>query len=151
MLDMLREDLKQAMKDKDKVRKEIIQLVRGNIKNFAIEKRVAEEDLSVDDILSVISKELKQQNDSLEAFKLGNRADLVEDTERKIEILKSYLPKQLGKEEIEVIVKETMAALCIETLTNKDKGRLMKELMPKVKGKADGKLVNDIVSSLTQA
>lgn len=150
MIHLLQNDYKQAMKDKDKIKKDIIQIIRANITNLAKDKRLSEAELKEEDILGVISKELKQQNDSLEAFTLGKREDLVNETEKKINILINYLPKQLNKEEIEVILKETLAELGIETLTNKDKGRLMKDLMPKLKGKADGKLVNDIVVTFLQ-
>lgn len=149
MIHLLQNDYKQAMKDKDKIKKDIIQIIRANITNLAKDKRLSEAELKEEDILGVISKELKQQNDSLEAFRSGNREDLAKDTELKIEVLMGYLPKQLSKEEIVEIVKETLNELGLTTLTNKEKGKLMKELMPKVKGKADGKLVNEVVTSLT--
>lgn len=145
MIHILLNDYKQAMRDKAKIKKDIIQIVRANITNLAKDRRITEDQLTNEDILGVISKEVKQQNDSLEAFKNGNRLDLVEGTEKKIEILMGYLPKQLTREEIEVLVKETVVELGVENLSGKEKGRLMKELMPKVKGKADGKLVNEVV------
>lgn len=147
MLELLKKDLKQAMKDKDRNRKDIIQMIRANITNLSKEKRITEEELKKEDILGVIAKELKQQNDSLEAFKNGNREDLVETTKIKIEILKEYLPKQLTKEEIVDVVKETLNELNLDTITNKERGLLMKNLMPKVKGKADGKLVSEVVGT----
>lgn len=146
ILELLKTDLKQAMKEKDKHKKDIIQMVRSNITNLAKEKRILEEELSNEEILGVIQKELKQQNDSLLAFQQGGRDDLVEVTQIKIDILKQYLPKQLSKEEIEVIVKETISELGLTSITNREKGILMKNIMPKVKGKADGKLVNEVVS-----
>lgn len=149
MLERLQKDFKQSLVDKDVHKKNIVQMLRANIINLAKEKRVSEKDLSEEEIILVISRELKQQNDSLIAFRSGNREDLAKDTEIKIEILKSYLPKQLEESEIKEIILETLKELDIDVLTNKDKGNLMKALMPKVKGKADGKLVNTIVQDLT--
>lgn len=149
MLERLQKDFKQSLVDKDVHKKNIVQMLRANIINLAKEKRVSEKDLSEEEIILVISRELKQQNDSLIAFRSGNREDLAKDTEIKIEILKSYLPKQLEESEIKEIILETLKELNIDVLTNKDKGNLMKALMPRVKGKADGKLVNTIVQDLT--
>jgi len=148
MIHILQNDYKQAMKDKAKIKKDIIQIVRANIANVAKDRKITEEQLTNEDIYDIIAKEIKQQNDSLEAFKKGNRADLAEETEKKIGVLTDYLPEQLTREEIEVIVKETILELGIESISGKEKGRLMKELMPKVKGKADGKLVNSIVAEI---
>lgn len=150
MIERLKADFKVALKEKDTERKNIIQMVRSNIQNLARDKRVAEEELSKEEINGVLTRELKQQNDSLEAFKKGNRDDLVKETERNIEILLEYLPKQLTEKEIEDLVKETLAELGLETVDGKAKGMLMKNLMPKVKGKADGKLVNKIVGEIVK-
>ena len=147
MIERLKADFKQALKDKHKIKKDMVQMIRANITNLAKEKRVIEVDLTNEDIIGVISKEVKQQNDSLLAFKQGKREDLVSETELKIEILMNYLPKQLTKEEIKVVIEEIMSELNIERITNKERGLLMKELMPRVKGKADGKTVNEVLLS----
>lgn len=148
MINRLKKDIITAMKEKDAVAKGVLQVVRANITNFAKEKRVDESAVAETDILGIIAKEVKQQKDSLRAFEDGGREDLVMETRRKIGILEGYLPEQLTEEEVKEIVQGVMSELGITEITNKDKGNVMKILMQKIKGKADGQLVNKVVSSL---
>ena len=137
----LMQDLKAAMKSHDKVRKDTITMVRAAIKQIEVDKRV---DLSDEEVIDIISKQYKVRVSSIEEFKRGGRDDLVAQTEEEIKILMEYLPKQLSDEELEDIIKEAIEKLSITT--KRQIGELMKEVMPKVKGKADGKKVNSIAS-----
>lgn len=132
-------DLKDSMKTKDTVRKNTITMVRAAIKQREIDERI---ELSDDDILDIMSKQLKEKKISIEDFKKGNRQDLVDLTESEIAILLKYLPKQLSEEEVEKIVIETIKE--IDAKSMKDIGIIMKAVMPKVKGKTDGKVVNKV-------
>ena len=138
-------DMKQAMKDKDKVRLSVIRMVRTAMKNLEID---AKRELSDEDVITIMNRELKQRRDSLQAFISGGRQDLVEDANAEIQVLISYLPEQLSEDEVRAIVKDCIA----ETgATGKsDMGKVMSSLMPKVKGRADGKLVNQVVSQELQ-
>lgn len=141
--DKLMGDLKESMKSHNKLRKDVITLVRSAIKQKEVDERV---ELKDEDILDIISKQLKEKKSSIEEFKKGNREDLVKQTEDEIEILLEYLPKQLSQDELKVIVEE---ALKKENITSmKDIGKLMKTVMPLVKGKADGNAVNKIAREL---
>lgn len=143
--EQLTEDMKTAMKAKEegKLRLGVIRMVRSAVRQAEIDGK---KELDDDGVASVISKELKQRKDSLEEFKKGGRDDLVEKTEEEIKVLLAYLPEQLDEGEIRSLVKaaieETGAA------SPKDMGKVMKALMPKTKGKADGKLVNNIVKEM---
>lgn len=137
----LMQDLKTAMKSHDRLRKDTITMVRAAIKQVEVDKRV---ELGDEEILDIISKQYKERVSSIEEFKRGGRDDLVSQTEEEIKILLEYLPKQLTDEEIEEIVKEAISELSITS--KNEMGKLMKEVMPKVKGKADGKKVNSIAS-----
>ena len=132
-------DLKDSMKTKDTVRKNTITMVRAAIKQREIDERI---ELSDDDILDIMSKQLKEKKISIEDFKKGNRQDLVDLTESEIAILLKYLPKQLSEKEVEKIVIETIKE--IDAKSMKDIGIIMKAVMPKVKGKTDGKVVNKV-------
>ena len=140
LAERLTEDLKQAMKDKDKLRLSVIRMVRAAIKNAEIEKR---RPLGDDEILDVLNRELKQRQESLEEFEKAGRQDLSQQAQEEIRILRQYLPEPLDDqalaELIEVAIQETGAA------TKRDLGKVMSVLMPKVKGRADGKKVNQMV------
>ena len=118
--DTLMNDLKESMKNKDQVRKSVVTLVRSAIKQKEVDERV---ELSDDDILDVISKQLKQRKDALEEFKKVQRDDLVEETEKEISILMGYLPEQLTDEELHAIVSETINQVGATTM--KDMGKIM--------------------------
>ncbi len=136
----LMEDLKVSMRNKDSIRKNTITMVRAAIKQIEVDERV---ELDDEKILEVISKQLKERKNAIEDFKKGERQDLVDLTEKEIEILLEYLPKQLTEDEIEKIVLETIDEVKAESM--KDIGLVMKSVMPKVKGRADGNTVNKIV------
>ena len=136
-------DLKTAMKEKDKLRKDVITMVRASVKQKEVDERVELEDA---DIENIISKQLKEKKASIEEFKKGNREDLVEKTNDEIEILLEYLPEQLSDEELKEIIKKVIDENNITSM--KDSGLLRKNVMPLVKGKADGKQVNVIAKEL---
>lgn len=137
----LMQDLKAAMKSHDKIKKDTITMVRAAIKQIEVDKRV---DLSDEEVIDIISKQYKERVSLIDEFKRGGRDDLVAQTEEEIKIILEYLPKQLTDEELEDIIKEAIEKLSITD--KKQIGELMKEVMPKVKGKADGKKVNSIAS-----
>ncbi|TFE31670.1 GatB/YqeY domain-containing protein [Cohnella luojiensis] len=145
LAERLNEDMKQAMKDGNKFRLQTIRMVRASIKNQEIELRRPLED---NDTLNILSRELKQRRDSLEDFKRGGREDLVSNVTAEIEIISEYLPRQLTEEEVKAIVVQTMQETGASSKA--DLGKLMGALMPKVKGIADGKLVNAIVQQSLQ-
>ena len=136
-------DLKDAMKNKDKLRKDVITMVRAAIKQKEVDERVELDDA---DIENIISKQLKEKKSSIEEFKKGNRQDLVDQTNAEIEILLKYLPEQLSDEELKEIIKKVIDENEITSM--KDIGKLMKNVMPLIKGKADGKQVNLIAKEL---
>lgn len=134
-------DLKQAMKDKDTVKKEVIQIVRAGI--LQIEKDNKIENLDDDNVLSVISKEIKKINDVIPDFEKGNRQDLVDIANQKIELLKAYLPEQMSEDEIKAIVDEAIKS--VGAVSMKDMGKVMGAVSSKTKGRADNKIVSNIV------
>lgn len=134
-------DLKVAMKAKDKVRKSTITLIRAAILQEEKDKQI--DDLEDSDIEAIISKQYKQRKDSLKEFEKAGRDDLIEQTKAEMAIIEDYLPKQLSPDEIGTIVEDTIQEIGAESM--KDMGKVMKAIMPKVKGKADGKVVNQIV------
>ena len=137
----LMEDLKDAMKSKSKVKKDTVTMVRAAIKQREVDERI---ELSDTEIVDIIAKQIKQKKDSIPDFEKGNRQDLVDLTNEEIKILLEYLPPQLSDEDLESIVKEAIEATGAQS--KKDMGKLMAFIMPKVKGKADGKHVNEIVA-----
>ncbi|MBC8014196.1 MAG: GatB/YqeY domain-containing protein [Sporomusaceae bacterium] len=141
----LTEDMKQAMRDKEtgKLRLSVIRMVRANIKNVEIDRK---QELSDDEVLDVLAKEVKTRRDSMEEFKKGNRPDLVESLEQEIVILMNYLPEQLNETEVRALVESAVAET--QAVSPKEMGKVMAVLMPKVKGRADGKLVNTIVREM---
>ena len=141
--DEVRKAMVEAMKAKDKDRKDTLSLLLAAMKNKAIDKRA---DLTEEEEIQVVLKEIKQTKESLE-FTPADRTDLIEDYKKRLAVLEQFAPKMMDADEIKAIVAGVLADLGIDAPTGKDKGRIMKELMPKVKGKADGKLVNQIVSS----
>ena len=145
--EQLTEDMKTAMKAKEagKQRLGVIRLVRGAVRQLEIDGKKELDDAGV---LAVLSKEVKQRRDSIEEFRKGGREDLVKQNEEEIAILMEYLPQQLSEDEVRSLVKEAVEASGASTA--KDMGKVMKVLMPKVKGRADGKLVNDLVRGMLQ-
>ena len=141
--DKLMEDLKSAMRNKDKLRKDTITMVRAAIKQKEVDDRV---ELNDQDVIDILTKQLKEKKHSIEEFKKGDRQDLIEQTNKEIDVLLDYLPKQLGEDELRQIIQETMNENNINSV--KDMGTLMKNIMPKVKGKADGNTVSKIAKEL---
>lgn len=141
----LADDLKESMKSKDKVRKNVVTMIRAAIKQREVDERI---ELSDAEIIDIIAKQVKQKRDSIDDFQKGNRLDLVDLTNDEIKILLNYLPPQLSEEELEQIIKDAIVETNAQT--KKDLGKLMAVVMPKVKGKADGKQVNQIVAKYLQ-
>ena len=136
----LLEAMKDAMKSNDKLRLSAIRMMRSAVKNKEIEVRRT---LSDEDVIRVIQGMVRKGEESLEQFEKGGRADLVEKEKKEIEILKSFLPQALGQEEILKIIDECIQETQASSL--KDLGKVMKSIMPKLGGKADGKLINQLV------
>ncbi|MDO5041029.1 MAG: GatB/YqeY domain-containing protein [Peptoniphilus sp.] len=141
--DKLMEDLKSAMRNKDKMKKDTITMVRAAIKQREVDERI---ELTDQDILDILAKQLKEKRASIEEFKKGNRDDLVDHTNEEIKILLEYLPKQLTEEELIGIVQNVIDENNINS--PKQMGLLMKHVMPKIKGRADGKMVSKIAQNL---
>ena len=139
----LLEDMKISMREKNTLRKNVIQMVRAAILQVEKDKQIELEDAQ---IVEVIAKEAKKRKDSVEDYKKGGREDLVKQIEEEITILSEYLPKQLSEEEIEKIVKEVILETGAETI--KDMGKVMKGAKEKIGPAADGKTINEIVKKL---
>lgn len=145
--EQLMNDLKEAMKDKDVVRKNTVQMVRSGILQIEKDTKTVLDDEGVTD---VIARELKKRRDVLPEYEKSGREDLIEDLNKEIKVLISYLPEQLSEEELEKIVSEVIAEVGATSM--KDMGKIMANIMPKTKGRADGKLINKIVrEKLSQA
>lgn len=142
-IDEVRAAMVAAMKAKDKETKETLSVLLGALKNKAIDKRA---DLTEEEEIQVILKEIKQTKETLEMTP-ADRTDIIEECKNRIAVLEQYAPKMMDTEEIKAVITATLAEVGIEAPTAKDKGKIMKVLMPKVKGKADGKLVNEIFTS----
>jgi len=134
-------DYKEAMKSKDALKVSTLSFLRAAIQNLAIEKK--KEKLDDKDIIPVIKKQVKQRQDSIEQFKKGNRDDLVQKEAKELEILKTYLPEELPADELKKIIEEAIASTGASS--PKDMGKVIKEVMEKVAGRADGKVVSGLV------
>ena len=143
MKEKLMEDLKTAMKNKDIVKKNTIQMIRAAILQTEKDKQT---ELDDNTILEIISKQVKQKNDALEQFEKANRQDLVEQTKLEINILKEYLPKQLSREEVEQIVVELSRTLGIFDM--KGMGTLIKSAKAKIGAGSDGKTISEVVKKV---
>ena len=143
-IDEVRKDMVEAMKAKDKDTKDALSALLTAVKNKAIDKRA---DLTEEEETQVIMKEIKQTKESLDMTP-ADRTELIEELKKRIAVLERYAPKMMDADEVKAVIAGVLAELGIDAPTAKDKGRIMKELMPKVKGKADGKLVNEIVGSM---
>ena len=136
----LQADLKRAMKEKDKISKSVVTLIRSAILQYEKDNKV---ELKDEEITGIIAKQLKQNKDVLKDFQKANRQDLIEQTEKEIEILTNYLPRQLTEEEVSKIVTDTIGEVGATSMN--DMGKVMSAVMPKVKGKADGGIVSKVV------
>ncbi|ATO50716.1 MULTISPECIES: GatB/YqeY domain-containing protein [Brevibacillus] len=141
VMEQLNHDMKQAMKDKSALKLSVIRMVKATIKNEEIKLG---RDLSDDEVLTILTRELKQRRDSLHEFEKAGREDLATKTRDEMDIILAYMPAQLSEEEIRQIVREAVVA--VGATSKKEMGKVMGAIMPKVKGKADGNLVQRIVS-----
>ncbi|MGO4274024.1 GatB/YqeY domain-containing protein [Paenibacillus sp. TAF58] len=141
--DRLNEDMKQAMKSQDKFKLSVIRMVRSTIKNSEIDLKRALDD---NEVLDVLTREIKQRKDSLQEFTKAGRDDLAEGLKAELVILAEYMPQQLSEEEVKAIVQQTIQQ--IGASSKADMGKVMTALMPQVKGRADGKLINQLVQQL---
>ncbi len=145
-IDEVRAEMVTAMKNKDKERKDSLSMLLSALKNKAIDKR---EDLTPDEENEVIKKEIRQTKETLETAP-ADRTDIIEQCEKRLAVYKEFVPEDLSEDAIREIVRGVLSDLGIEAPTAKDKGKIMKELMPKVKGKAEGSAVNKIVGEFLQ-
>lgn len=140
-IDEVRADMVKAMKAGDKESKETLSMLLAALKNKAIDKR---SDLTAEEETQVILKEIKQTKETLEMTP-ADRTEIIDECNKRLAVLEQYAPKMMDEAEIRAVIDATLSEAGIEAPEAKDKGKIMKVLMPKVKGKADGKLVNDIL------
>ncbi|MDT7896584.1 MAG: GatB/YqeY domain-containing protein [Armatimonadota bacterium] len=138
-------DYKTAMKERDAVKVSVLRLLRSAIHNAEIDRQRA---LTDDEILGVIQSEIRKRRESIEAFQQGGRADLAEREQAELAILETYLPQPLSRAELEALVRETIRE--VGALSVRDMGKVMAALMPKVRGRADGREVNELVRQLLE-
>jgi len=136
-------DLRQAIKNRDNVKRSVLRLLLAAIQNAEIAKRGS---LDNPDILGIVAREVKQRNESIEAFKQGDRHDLVAQEEAEMAVLKEYLPRQLSREEVIVEARQVIEEVGAQG--PRDKGKVMSRIMAQLKGKADGREINEIVTEL---
>lgn len=140
----LNDDLHQSLKAGDKIKVGAIRLLLSAVHYSEMNRQVA--DSTDADIVGVVAKEIKQRNESILAYKQGNRPDLVAQEEAELAVLQAYMPQQAGRDEIVAAVKKIIAESGAQTI--RDKGKVMPKIIAEFKGKADGKLINDIVTEL---
>ncbi len=145
-IEEVRGDMVKAMKAGDKETKETLSMLLAALKNKAIDKR---DDLTEEEETQVIMKEIKQTKETLEMTP-SDRTEIIEDCNKRLAVLEQYAPKMMDEAEIREVISATLKEVGVEAPTAKDKGKIMKVLMPKVKGKADGKLVNELLSTFMQ-
>jgi len=143
IIEKLNSDLKEALKSKDSLRLSVIRLIKASLKNKQIEKM---KELTEDDIVSVLLSHSKQRKESITQFTLASRLDLAEKEKKELEIIEQYLPKKLSAEEVDEIIISSLKEATITSL--KDIGLAMKIIMPKIRGSADGKYVNQRVREI---
>jgi len=143
MKEKLSQSLKEAMKAKDERRKRVVRMAMTSIKNAEIERKG---ELEEPDVLAILQKEVKARHETIEGAQKAGREDLIAEAEAEIAILEEYLPQALSQEELEALVKEAIAEA--RATSPKEMGLVMKVLMPKIRGRADGKEANQIVREL---
>ena len=141
-IELVRAEMNKAMKSGDKERKEALSMLLSALKNKAIDKRA---DLTEDEENEIVMKEIKQTKETLETSP-ADRTEIIEQCKLRIAVYQEFAPKEMSEDEIKAVIQGVLEKLGIEKPEAKDKGKIMKELMPLVKGKADGKVVNSIVS-----
>ncbi len=145
MVEKLKKDMIEAMKAKDKERLTTIRMVKGDLDKEHIDKK---REINDDLLIEVVNRGIKQRKDSIREFEKGGRDDLVKKTQAEIEILQQYLPAQLSEEEVVKIIDDAFAVVL--PTSSKDMGKVMKEVTPKLKGKADMKHVSDLIKARLQ-
>ena len=143
-IDAVRAAMMQAMKDKDKVRKDALSLLLAALKNKAIDKRA---DLTEEGENAVIFREIKQAQETVDTTP-ADRTEIIEEAKLRMKVYSDFAPKLMDEEEILGVIRQVLTELQIEQPSAKDKGRIMKTLMPRIKGKADGGLVNKVLAGL---
>ena len=141
MIDKVRAEMVAAMKNKERERKESLSMLLSALKNKAIDKRA---DLTEEEEYAVVKKEMKQTQETLDLAP-ADRTDIIEQCRARLAVLSEFAPEEMSEDAIRAVIQEVAASLGLENPTGKDKGKMMKELMPKVKGRADGALVNKLV------
>lgn len=144
MIDEVRSQMMAAMKNKEKERKDALSMLLSALKNKAIDKRA---DLTEAEEFEVVKKEIKQTRETMELAP-ADRADIKEACAARIAVYQEFAPEEMGEDAIRASVQEVLDVLGIAEPSGKDKGKIMKELMPRVKGRADGALVNRIVGEM---
>ncbi len=139
----LADDLKSAMKNKDVIRKNVVQMVRAAVLQVEKDNKVTLDD---EGVLDVIAKQMKQRRDSLPDYEKSGRDDLIAELKAEMDVLTEYLPKQMTREEIYAVVEEAVKATGASSM--KDMGKIMAAVMPKTKGRADGRVINEIAKEL---
>ncbi|MBI2025999.1 MAG: GatB/YqeY domain-containing protein [Candidatus Levybacteria bacterium] len=139
----LQEELKQSMLAKNELKTSVLRLLLSAINYYEIQKGGAGYEANQEDVLSVIQSQAKQRRDSIEEYKKANRLDLSDKEQKELEILQTYLPQQLTEEELKKLVDEAISKTGASTIA--DMGKVMGALMPKVKGKADGSMISNLV------
>ncbi|MDD5449911.1 MAG: GatB/YqeY domain-containing protein [Candidatus Omnitrophica bacterium] len=139
--DKILNDYKEALKSKDAVKVSTLSFLRAALQNMAIEKK--NDKLEDTDVITIIKKQIKQRQDSIEQFKKGNRQELADKEIKEAEILKAYLPEELSAEEVKKIIEEAIKTTAASG--PKDMGKVMKEVMARTAGRADGKLVSGLI------
>lgn len=138
--DLLMDDLKVAMREKDTIRKSVVTMLRAAVKQIEVDQRI---ELDDEAIIDIIAKQIKQKNNAIVEFRNGERQDLVDLTEKEIEILMTYLPEQLSEEEVYQLVADAIHSTGATSM--KDMGKVMGIVTNATKGKADGKLISELV------
>jgi hypothetical protein len=134
-------DYKEAMKARDSLKSSVLSFLRADMMNLAVAKK--KKALDDSEVITVIKKQIKQRQDSIEQFTKGDRIEMAEKEKKELELLKPYLPPEISGDEIKKVIEEVMAATAASGM--KDMGRVMKEVNAKIAGQADGKLVSDLV------
>ena len=141
--EQLQQDLKAAMRAKDSRRREVIRMLLAALKQVEIDKRT---ELTPEDALGILMSEAKKRRESIEEMESAGRTELAQQEQYELSLIEGYLPRQLGREEIETFAREAISE--VGATTPKDMGNVMRVLMPRIKGQADGKLVNAVVREL---
>lgn len=142
MNEKIKQDLILAMKSKEEIKLATLRLLKGAVQ---IEEKKIMKPLDDNQIIDIISKQIKLRKESIEEFKKANRLDTIETLNKEIEVLLSYLPEQISNEELKQIIDDSIKE--VNAISSKDFGNVMKVLMPKIKGKADTKLASEILKS----